>query len=82
VVGLYGGPTVINNVETLATVPTIVEKGGAWFASTGVKGSTGSRIFAVSGHVNRPGLYELEMGKVTLRELIEEHCGGCGAGAG
>jgi NADH-quinone oxidoreductase subunit F len=76
VVGLYGSPTVINNVETLASVPAIIEKGGAWFASTGVKNSSGPRIFAVSGHVNRPGLYELEMGKVTLRELIEDHCGG------
>jgi NADH-quinone oxidoreductase subunit F len=76
VVGLYGGPTVINNVETLASVPAIVEKGGGWFASTGVKNSSGPRIFAVSGHVNRPGTYELEMGKVTVRQLIEEHCGG------
>jgi NADH-quinone oxidoreductase subunit F len=76
VVGLYGCPTVINNVETLSSVPAIVMKGGEWFASTGVKNSSGPRIFAVSGHVNRPGLYELEMGKVTLRELIEDHCGG------
>jgi NADH-quinone oxidoreductase subunit F len=76
VVGLYGSPTVINNVETLASVPAIVEKGGEWFASTGVKNAAGPRIFAVSGHVNRPGLYELEMGKVTLRELIDDHCGG------
>jgi len=76
VVGLYGCPTVINNVETLASIPAIVTKGGDWFASTGVEGSTGPRIFAVSGHVNKPGLFELEMGKVTMRELIEEHCGG------
>ena len=76
VVGLYGCPTVINNVETLSSVPAIVMRGGEWFAATGVKNSSGPRIFAVSGHVNRPGLYELEMGKVTLRELIEDHCGG------
>jgi NADH-quinone oxidoreductase subunit F len=76
VAGLYGCPTVINNVETLASVPMIVNKGGEWFASTGVKNSSGPRIFAVSGHVNKPGLYELEMGKVTFRELIEDHCGG------
>jgi NADH-quinone oxidoreductase subunit F len=76
VVGLYDCPTVINNVETLASVPAIVRGGGEWFASTGTKNSTGPRIFAVSGHVVKPGLYELEMGKVTLRELIEDHCGG------
>ena len=76
VVGLYGCPTVINNVETLASVPCIVTKGPEWMAKRGVENSTGSRIFAVSGHVNRPGLFELEMGKVTFRELIEEHCGG------
>ena len=76
VVGLYGSPTVINNVETLASVPAIVEKGPEWFASTGVKNAAGPRIFAVSGHVNKPGLFEIEMGKVTLRELIEDHCGG------
>jgi len=75
VVGLYGGPTVINNVETLASVPAIVLKGGQWFAATGAPNSTGPRIFNVSGHVAKPGLYELEMG-VTLRELIYDHCGG------
>ncbi len=76
IVGLYGSPTVINNVETLASVPVIVDKGGEWFASTGVENSSGSRIFGVSGHVKRPGTYELEMGKVTLRELIFDICGG------
>ena len=76
VVGLYGGPTVINNVETLSTIPAIVEKGADWFASTGVNNSTGSRIFGVSGHVKKPGLYEIEMGKVTYRELIYDYCGG------
>ena len=74
--GLYDCPTVINNVETLATVPAIVQKGADWFKSTGVENSTGARIFAVSGHVEKPGLYELEMGKVTVRQLIEDHCGG------
>jgi NADH-quinone oxidoreductase subunit F len=76
VVGLYGGPTVINNVETLSSVPAIVMKGGKWFAETGAPNSSGPRIFAVSGHVARPGTYELEMGKTTLRELIYDHCGG------
>ena len=78
--GLYDCPTVINNVETLATVPSIIKKGVAWFADTGVEKARGPRIFAVSGHVNKPGLYELEMGKVTLRELIEDHCGGVPGG--
>ncbi len=76
VVGLYGGPTVINNVETLSSVPAIILKGGKWFAETGAPNSSGPRIFAVSGHVVRPGTYELEMGKTTLRELIFDHCGG------
>jgi NADH-quinone oxidoreductase subunit F len=80
VAGLYGGPTVINNVETLASVPAIVTRGSDWFSSTGVEGSTGPRIFAVSGHVNKPGTFELEMGKVTFRELIEDHCGGMRGG--
>jgi len=80
VAGLYGAPTVINNVETLSSVPAIVEKGADWFKSTGVANSTGPRIFAVSGHVVKPGIYELEMGKVTLRELIEDHCGGIRGG--
>ena len=74
--GLYDCPTVINNVETLATVPTIVLKGGDWFASTGVERGTGPRLFGVSGHVKKPGVFELEMGKVTLRELIYDLCGG------
>jgi NADH-quinone oxidoreductase subunit F len=76
VVGLYGCPTVVNNVETLATIPSIVERGAGWFAGTGVEKGTGPRIFAVSGHVEKPGCYELELGKVTLRELIYEICGG------
>ncbi len=74
--GLYGCPTVINNVETLASIPPIIIRGGEWFAKTGVANSSGPRIFAVSGHVVKPGLFELEMGKVTLRELIYDYCGG------
>ncbi len=74
-VGLYGCPTVINNVETLASVPFIIEKGGKWFSSIGTSKSTGFKLFAVSGHVNKPGLYEKPMG-YSLLKLIYEDCGG------
>ncbi len=74
VVGLYGGPTVINNAETLATVPAIVQNGAEWYASFGTEKSKGTRIYCLSGHVNRPGNYELPLG-TPLRVLIEE-CGG------
>ncbi|MBD0305063.1 MAG: NADH-quinone oxidoreductase subunit NuoF [Nitrospiraceae bacterium] len=74
--GLYNKPTVINNVETLANLPHIINKGAEWFASIGSPPkSTGTRIFCVSGHVKRPGNYEVPMG-ITFRELIEEHAGG------
>jgi len=73
--GLYGCPTIINNVETLCNLPFIVNNGAAWFKSIGTEKSTGSKIFCVSGHVNKPGNYELPMG-VSLRELIYEHAGG------
>jgi len=68
--GLFGCPTVINNVETLACVPTIIQKGGDWFAKLGYGKSGGTRLFSLSGHVRKPGLYEASHG-VTLRELIE-----------
>lgn len=74
-VGLYRNPTVINNVETLSNVPHIVLNGGEWYANIGMPKSTGTKIFSLSGHVKRPGNYELPMG-VTLRELIFEHGGG------
>jgi NADH-quinone oxidoreductase subunit F len=75
VAGLYGCPTIINNVETLANIPHIVNHGAAWFASVGTPKSTGSKIFCMSGHVNKPGNYEFPMG-IPLRELIYEHAGG------
>ena len=75
VAGLYGGPTVINNCETLSTVPSIIANGGAWYASIGTEKSKGTRVFCLSGHVNRPGNYELPMG-TTFRTLIEEFGGG------
>jgi NADH-quinone oxidoreductase subunit F len=73
--GLFHCPTVINNVETLAKVPHILEKGAAWFASLGTERSGGTKLFAVSGKVNRPGLYEYPMG-TPLRTIIEEGAGG------
>jgi len=73
--GLYGKPTVVNNVETLATLPHIVQRGGEWFKTIGVEGSTGTRVFCCSGHINRPGCYEMQLG-TPIRELLEEECGG------
>src|SRR5579859_6875827 len=73
--GLFNQPTLINNVETLANVPLIVERGGAWFRSIGVPGLVGPKLFCVSGHVQRPGVYEVA-GGTSLRELLEHHTGG------
>ncbi|BAT71012.1 NADH-quinone oxidoreductase subunit F [Thermosulfidibacter takaii ABI70S6] len=73
--GLYQHPTVINNVETLATVPFIVEKGGDWYASLGTEKSKGTKLFSISGHVKRPGVYELELG-TPFEELIYNIAGG------
>ena len=74
--GLYNKPTVVNNVETLANLPHIINRGPEWFAAIGSPPkSTGTRIFCVSGHVKRPGNYEVPMG-ITFRELIYEHAGG------
>lgn len=75
VVGVFGCPTVINNVETLAHVPAILRNGGEWFAALGSPKNGGTRLFSVSGHVVKPGLYELPMG-TPLRQLIFEHAGG------
>jgi NADH-quinone oxidoreductase subunit F len=75
VVGLYGCPTVINNVETLANVPHIVNNGPEWYAGIGVERNTGTRLFGVSGHVRKRGVYEFPMG-IPLRELVYDHCGG------
>src|SRR5438128_5329374 len=75
--GLWGKSTVINNVETLCAVPSIVERGGAWFAGLG--GGRGTKLFGLSGHVKRPGLVELELG-CTLRTLMEDLGGGSSTG--
>ena len=81
-IGLYGAPTVVNNVETLANLPWIVEHGGAAFAALGEGRSTGTRIFSLSGHVNRPGNYEVEMSKTTFRDLVEHERYGQGVRGG
>jgi NADH-quinone oxidoreductase subunit F len=73
--GLYAKPTIVNNVETLSAVPHIIERGGDWYARLGVGTSTGTRLFSVSGHVERPGNYEVELG-VSFRDLIEGLAGG------
>jgi NADH-quinone oxidoreductase subunit F len=70
VVGLYGKPTVINNVETLANIPPIIEKGADWYKTIGTDKSSGPKVFCVSGHVNRPGNYEAPLGSISLRDLI------------
>ena len=76
--GLYLQPTVVNNVETLSNLPWIIEHGGAAFTDLGAESSRGTRLFAVSGHVNRPGVYEVEFGTTTFRDLIYnvEYCDG------
>jgi NADH-quinone oxidoreductase subunit F len=73
--GVFGKPTIVNNVETLSNIPHIVANGGAWFAGLGVGRSGGTRIVCVSGHVDKPGVYELPM-TITFRQLIDEVCGG------
>ena len=73
--GLWGKPTFINNVETWANVPAIVERGGAWFASIGTEKSKGTKVFAVTGKVTNPGLVEVPMG-TTIREIVYDICGG------
>ena len=77
--GLYGRPTTINNTQSFASVPTILRKGAAWFAGLGVPNAGGTVIFSVSGHVNRPGNYELPLG-VPFKELLEDICGGMRGG--
>jgi NADH-quinone oxidoreductase subunit F len=69
-IGLYQQPTIVNNVETLANIPWIVSNGGAAFAALGAPGSTGMRLFALSGHVDKPGVYEVEFGTTTFRDLL------------
>lgn len=79
VVGLFNCPTVINNVETLSYLPFIFERGGEWFAKLGSDKNGGMRLFSVSGHVQKPGVYELPLG-ISLREIIYTHAGGIAGG--
>ena len=78
-VGLYGAPTTINNVESIAVVGEILRRGSAWFADLGLPNNTGTKLFQISGHVEKPCVVEEEMG-IPLRELIEKHCGGVRGG--
>ncbi|WP_455374163.1 NADH-quinone oxidoreductase subunit NuoF [Limibacillus halophilus] len=78
-VGLYGCPSTVNNVETIAVAPTILRRGAEWFAELGRPNNTGTKIFSISGHVNQPCNVEEEMG-IPLKELIEKHAGGVRGG--
>lgn len=73
--GLFGKPTTVNNVETLCSIPLIIERGAEWFRHYGTEQSKGTKLVCVSGHVERPGVYEIAF-DLTLRELLEQHCGG------
>ncbi|MEI6389172.1 MAG: NADH-quinone oxidoreductase subunit NuoF [Spirochaetota bacterium] len=76
--GLYGCPTIVNNVETIATVPYILAMGGDRYAGIGVKPSTGTKLISASGHIMKPGVYEIELGKVSCEEFLNsgDYCGG------
>ncbi len=77
--GLYGCPTTVNNVESIAVTPEILRRGAEWFSSLGKPNNTGTKLFCISGHVNTPCNVEEEMG-ITLRELLEKHAGGVRGG--
>ncbi len=78
-VGLYGAPTTVNNVESIAVVPSILRRGSGWFSALGKPNNTGTKLFQISGHVNNPCVVEEEMG-IPLRVLIDTHCGGVRGG--
>src|SRR5947209_20009282 len=77
--GLYGLPTTVNNVESIAVAPTILRRGAAWFSGFGAKNNTGQKVFCISGHVNKPCNVEDAM-SIPFRELIDTHCGGIRGG--
>jgi NADH-quinone oxidoreductase subunit F len=77
--GLYGCPTTVNNVESIAVVPTILRRGAEWFAGFGRPNNTGTKVFGISGHVNHPCVVEEAM-SIPLRELLDRHCGGVRGG--
>jgi NADH-quinone oxidoreductase subunit F len=78
-VGLYGAPTTVNNVESIAVAGDILRRGSSWFAALGLANNTGTKLFQISGHVERPCVVEEEMG-IPLKELIDKHCGGIRGG--
>jgi NADH dehydrogenase (ubiquinone) flavoprotein 1 len=78
-VGVYGCPSTVTNVETIAVAPTILRRGGSWFSQFGRKNNSGTKLFCISGHVNNPITVEEEM-SIPLRELIEKHAGGVRGG--
>ncbi|NIJ17048.1 NADH-quinone oxidoreductase subunit NuoF [Sphingobium vermicomposti] len=77
--GLYGCPTTVNNVESIAVAPTILRRGSEWFSSFGREGNKGTKLFQISGHVNKPCVVEESMG-ISFKELIDRHCGGIRGG--
>ncbi|MBV1696504.1 MAG: NADH-quinone oxidoreductase subunit NuoF [Hyphomicrobiales bacterium] len=79
--GLYGAPTTVNNVESIAVTGEILRRGAGWFAAIGKPNNTGTKLFQISGHVERPCVVEEEMG-IPLRELLDRHCGGVRGGWG
>ncbi|BBE70740.1 NADH-quinone oxidoreductase subunit NuoF [Oharaeibacter diazotrophicus] len=78
-VGLYGCPTTVNNVESIAVAPTILRRGAAWFSALGRPNNVGTKLFCVSGHVNKPATFEEELG-IPFREMIDRYCGGIRGG--
>lgn len=77
--GLYGCPTTVNNVESIAVVPTILRRGASWFASFGRENNKGTKLFQVSGHVDKPAVFEEAM-SIPFKDMIEKHCGGITGG--
>ncbi len=75
VVGVFGAPTLVNNVETISSIPFIIEKGGEWWASMGIEKNGGPKLYGLSGHINKPGVYEAPSG-ITVGELLEKYGGG------
>ncbi|MFP4597472.1 MAG: NADH-quinone oxidoreductase subunit NuoF [Persicimonas sp.] len=75
IVGVFGAPTLVNNVESISSIPFIIERGGEWFASMGVEKNGGPKLYGLSGHIKKPGVYEAPTG-ITVRELLEDYGGG------
>ncbi len=75
IVGVFGAPTLVNNVESISSIPFIIERGGEWFASMGVEKNGGPKLYGLSGHIKKPGVYEAPTG-LTVRELLEDYGGG------